>query len=186
MLHDYNIVAVAKRICLTLSAELSSLQREGNGLRDGVAVGFSAVSLKVRRAVLIGGVVASGIVGCGTVDTASTAAAAASKAPVEAVRKRALERWQFALKGDSARAYEFLSPASRSTITLTSYMQRLQRGGTYWRGADVEAVECGPESCNVTVALTYDLKDVAKGLKRTVKEVWLLDEGQWWLADNQR
>lgn len=111
---------------------------------------------------------------------------ATSPSSQEIVRARAQERWQAVLSGDAAKAYGFLSPGSRSSITLTNYLKKLERGSAFWRKAEVGSVECQESRCNVTVFLEYDLKDAVKGLRRPIGETWLLDEGQWWLVESMR
>jgi len=74
-------------------------------------------------------------------------------------------------------AYAFLSPASRSTVSLEAFRKR--SSSRWWRKLDVEKVDCRQDTCQVTMAAEYDLYEI-KGLKRSVEETWIKDAGTWW------
>jgi hypothetical protein len=96
------------------------------------------------------------------------------------VSERARQRWDLVAKGQIDAAYEFLSPASRSTVSLDLYRKRA--GAARWtRAAKVEKVDCRADTCQVTMVVEYDLHEI-KGLKRSVEETWVKDSGSWWLV----
>ena len=98
----------------------------------------------------------------------------------KAVTKRAQERWDLLIKGEVNKAYEYYSPASRTTLTLEAFRKR-SGAGRWWRKLDLQKVDCGAETCQVTMALEYDLFEI-KGLKTTIEETWIKDAGTWWLV----
>lgn len=112
-------------------------------------------------------------------------AAFAPKSPEDLVRERAQARWQALLAGDYERAYQFLSPGSRSVVSLDRFRGR--HGNTVtWKSAEVFKVECGqPERCVATITIVYQpllARGSSIGSSQTsVDEVWILDSGQWWL-----
>ncbi|MEO8303876.1 MAG: hypothetical protein ABI724_07125 [Betaproteobacteria bacterium] len=102
-----------------------------------------------------------------------------------AVKERSNARWAALIKGDKDAAYAYLSPGTRSLITIEQYRGRVQTGG--FRAVQIEKVDCEPETCNVGLMLTYDYvapKGVgsAKGITTYVQETWVLENGQAWFV----
>ena len=100
------------------------------------------------------------------------------------VAERAQERWDFLMKGQVERAYEYFSPTSRETLGLEAFKRR---SGTtrLWRRTQLEKVDCQADACKVTMTLEYDMREF-KGLKTTVEEAWVKDSGTWWLVAPRR
>jgi len=96
------------------------------------------------------------------------------------VTERVLQRWDHLTKGQTDKVYQFLSPASRSTLSFEAFRKR-QAAGRWWRSMAIEKVDCRADTCQVTMAVEYDLYEI-KGLKRTVEETWIKEEGTWWLV----
>ena len=101
-----------------------------------------------------------------------------------AARERIKERWDSMMKGDVEKAYEYLSPASRETLSKQNYLRR-RAGGRYWRSVTIPKVECAADLCKVSIELVYDLSPDLKGLKREFVETWILDGGTWWLVQDK-
>ena len=94
------------------------------------------------------------------------------------VSARAQQRWTALLKRDLDAAYQFISPAGRSLMTVDDYRPRSNTG--FWRGAKVGDAVCATETCEVTVLVDM----VVEGVKFNVpiKETWILDAGKWWFV----
>ena len=122
--------------------------------------------------------VATGVVlalgGCAVIEKASEEEA------VKQVSERAQERWNLVMKGQMEKAYEYLSPASRSTLSFDAF-RRHHAPGRRWRAIQLEKVDCRPDACQVRMTLEYDLFEI-KGLKRSLEETWIKDAGTWWLV----
>lgn len=114
-----------------------------------------------------------GLVGCGGA-AIKPGSASDRQATVE---KRAQSRWDALIKGDSTAAYEYLSPGTRSMITLDVYREKIRPG--LWKKASVESVSCEEERCEVKVMVEYSYRDI-KSIKSQMDEHWLLDGGNWW------
>jgi hypothetical protein len=102
-----------------------------------------------------------------------------------AVKERSNARWAALIKGDKDAAYAYLSPGTRSLITIEQYRGRVQTGG--FRAVQIDKVDCEPETCSVGLMLTYDYvapKGVgsAKGITTYVQETWVLENGQAWFV----
>jgi hypothetical protein len=108
-------------------------------------------------------------------------------APLEvkraAVRDRVNARWDALIKGDFDRAYEFLSPSSRETVSLAVFKAR--RGPLVWRAMTIESITCEAEACKVELRASYDYPvqgTVMKGVQTPISETWVLDKGAAWLV----
>ena len=172
MLRKSNIVVKSCRICLTRSGTLNSLDTEATG------AGLSRPS----RLPSIGRMLA--VLGTGLM----LAACAMLEQPTvdrdkQAVSQRAQERWDLLMKGKAQEAYEYFSPATRTTLTLESFRKR-SGAGRWWRSIKLERVDCQPEVCSVTMVLDYDLYEI-KGLKAGIEEKWVKEDGTWWLASTK-
>ena len=96
------------------------------------------------------------------------------------VEERVLKRWDLLSRGQFEGAYGFFSPTSRSVVPLDAFVKR-SGGVRWWRSMKVQKVDCRADTCQVTMVVEYDLKEL-KGLSRTVEETWVKDSGEWWLV----
>jgi len=95
------------------------------------------------------------------------------------VRVLAEGRWGALLRGDVTAAYAYLSPATRSSVSLLQYQQRIRVG--FWKRAVVDTITCEPEACKVGVTITYDYGSV-KGVETPLTESWVKEGGKWWFV----
>src|SRR3982750_3672670 len=103
--------------------------------------------------------------------------AVGSKAREEAVAGRVSARWDAVIKGEWGKAYEYLSPASRASLTVEQY-QRVARSIAY-RAAKINGIECDAERCRVQLSVTYDHR-LMKGVTSPLEETWVFDQGKPW------
>ena len=126
-----------------------------------------------RRALLLA-VAATFVAGC---------AALAPSTPEQRVQARAQQRWDALIAGDVARAYGFLSPASRSAVPLDTY-KRSFGNASAWKSAKVNSVRCeAADRCVATVVISHQplaLRGKLGTLESALDETWLLDDGEWW------
>ncbi len=113
------------------------------------------------------------------------AACAGVQAPREQiVRERAQARWDAMLAGDWQKAYGYLSPGSRAVTSFDAWRNSLPRA-TVWKGAEVQAVDCPVlDRCNIRVNIHH--QPLINGgrfgtIASAIDEVWLVDDGKWWL-----
>ena len=151
MLHEHNSVVNFNGICLTRPSILNSLS-------SNIA---SVASLFLAAALVLAA-------GC---------AALESRPDAEVVKERAQARWDALVSGDVAKAYGYLSPASRSTTTLRQYEGGITKG--FWRQAKVERVECSSGTlCEVHTSIEYEYQ--GRTTKTPLKEAWLKEGATWW------
>jgi len=127
--------------------------------------GFKAVAAALSAALLFAG--------CATAITRDSPA----EAKREAVRERALARWELIIKGQAGTAYEYFSKASQQVMSRGEFVARMS--STAFRTAAVESVECSEESCQAWVGITYD-HPMKKGVRNRMQENWILEGGAVW------
>ena len=116
---------------------------------------------------------------CVVVAVAGFAGCAAQSAPKSddaVVEARAKERWQALVAGDVPKAYEFLSPGSKTVYSLDVYRSSMRPG--FWKAVDVEKVECTGDVCEVFTQMTYVYNGMT--IKTPAKESWIREKGVWW------
>jgi hypothetical protein len=100
-----------------------------------------------------------------------------AEAKREAVRERALARWDLIIKGQADKAYDYFSQGSQQVISRDEFAARMKV--TAFRTAVVEKVECSEESCRAWAHITYDHR-IMKGVGLTMQESWVLERGNVW------
>ena len=94
------------------------------------------------------------------------------------VSDRAQQRWNALLEQNMDVAYQFISPAGRSLMSLKDYRPRVNAG--FWRGARVKEATCAAETCELTVLVDMLVENVK--FTNSIKETWILDAGKWWFV----
>src|SRR5262249_24928425 len=124
-------VAHAQQCCknlhclLTQGIKLNSLSTT----RNWKSVVFSVLR-RLAATTLLGAVIVA-VGACATLE---------KRSPEEAVAERAKARWDALLKNDIKSAYEYLSPATRSTTSMERYGRTITPG--FWKAASVGKVKC--------------------------------------------
>jgi hypothetical protein len=121
---------------------------------------------RFSRWVAVVGLVA--LSGCGALDP---------RPDSEIVRERVQERWNALIAGNLDKAYGYITPTSRSVISLENYKNSLKTGT--WKAVAVENVDCAsPTVCQVELGVTQ----VVRGYSATIRtrETWMKDGYTWW------
>ena len=152
---------------------IQGLKRQGGRVDEA-----GAAVVTTGRLAPSGGWVRLVLAGAVAVAVAGCAAGLTKSSPVEAKKaaatERAQARWALIIDKEPARAYEYLSKASRQVISQQDFVDRVSR--TVFRSASVEKVDCSDELCKVSVRYTYDHPQI-KGVGNTVQETWILEGG---------
>lgn len=117
------------------------------------------------------------VTGCATV--------APMVSPEEQVTKRAQARWDFLLAGKLEAAYEYLSPAQRSAMSLMDYQRQVLSSKVRWRTATAESAECLQQVCTASIKLGIQVMAAVPGvpsyqIDQTIREKWIQADNQWW------
>ena len=95
----------------------------------------------------------------------------------DAVAKKAQSRWDALIKNDLDAAYGYLSPGTRSVMSLELYKAKIRSGR--WKKVSVDSVACEQDRCDVGIKLEYSYRDM-KSIETRLNEVWLREDGDWW------
>lgn len=148
------------------------------------------------RAVLMALAVA-GLAACGTTGTQRADApgrpgrtdtpAAPRLAPEEAVRLRAIKRWEMLIDKRYEDAYAFLSPGYREIRDVEAYVKVMRGRPVQWTRVHHKGSKCQPESCivDIEVHAQLEMPVMRVGTVDTLavlNENWILSEGEWYLV----
>jgi hypothetical protein len=110
---------------------------------------------------------------------------------VKAAMERSAARWQAVIDKDFAKAYDYMSPSSKATVTAAGFRTVASR--LDYRAVKVTSASCDAGTCRVRLILTYNAKvglnaavakegatSVTKGVNTPLEEVWVIDQGQIW------
>jgi uncharacterized protein YchJ len=92
------------------------------------------------------------------------------------VKERAQARWNALVQGDVKAAYEFFSPGSRATLSLSDFASGIKIG--FWKGATVDQVKCTGDSCDVHSTIEYEHRGTR--VKTPNRETWVREGSNWW------
>lgn len=100
------------------------------------------------------------------------------------VAKKAQSRWDALIKGDLAAAYEYLSPGSRSVMSLEQYKAKIRTG--LWKKVKVDSVACEKDRCNVVLIVEYSYpKYGIESISSRIEETWLQEDDDWWFVQKK-
>lgn len=94
----------------------------------------------------------------------------------KAVEQKATARWNAIVANDFKTAYEFISPAGRSLVTLQAYENGIKRD--FHKSARVKEVRCARDVCDVTLELEYEY--AGRRIKTPLFEKWVRQDSDWW------
>jgi len=98
------------------------------------------------------------------------------------VTQRVKARWDALIRGDLDAAYAFESPGTRQTMTLERFKRITRKEG--FRSASIDKMECDTMHCDVRLIVVFDV-DKVKGLRTTIDESWVIENGQAWYVDRR-
>ena len=149
MLHKHHTVVKILRNCLTRRINLNSLTRN-----------------YAFQVLLLGA--ALGLAGCATVQPQSAE---------QIVKAKAQARWDAMVRGDLKVAYGYMSPGSRSVMTLAAFEGSVRKG--FWKSVVVEGVNCSSaDTCDVVATVEYTLRGAQ--IRTPHRETWIREGSEWW------
>lgn len=104
----------------------------------------------------------------------------------DALKQRAQQRWDYLVDKQADKAWEYLTPGYRATVSRERYADGMNNRPIQWKSAKVHKIECDqPDRCTVYVSVTYTapIPGLGQGsgpLFSPSKEVWLLLGKKWY------
>lgn len=136
-------------------------------------------------AILAIGLLLAGCASEGTRPDAKSAGKAA-KSEDKVVEKRAVERWEFLIKHEAEKAYDYLSPGFRATKKREDYAKEMNNRPVRWTRVLPYRTICDkPDVCVLDLQIDFATKMPGVGTDVSsvgfVKETWLRTRGKWYL-----
>jgi hypothetical protein len=105
---------------------------------------------------------------------------------VKIVTQRAEARWKAIIGKDFAAAYEYMSPATRATVTPAGFKTVASR--IDYRAVKITGATCDAGTCRVKLILTFNASVAIQGgesapmngIHSPLEENWVIDKGQIW------
>ena len=105
------------------------------------------------------------------------------KANPDNVDKRSVERWNYLIEHKAEQAYDYLTPGFRTTQTREDYAAAMNNRPVKWTAAKFKGKQCDADRCKAQVEVTYSLTmpGMSKSTEgtRTMDEIWILVNGEW-------
>lgn len=107
------------------------------------------------------------------------------------IKQRAVQRWDYIIARHAEKAYDFLSPGYRTTITRENYALGMNNRPVTWEHAEFVDQKCDADTCTVHVKLKYKVMVNLHGVRQIsgdspVTERWVKESGQWYFLPDSR
>ena len=116
--------------------------------------------------------------------------AAVKKDDGAVVEARALERWNFLVAHQAEKAYDYLTPGFRQTITREKYAADKNDVALRWKGARVSGHSCDADACTVTVMIDAQVRLPGVGQAQSTtmpsEEHWVRIDRNWYYLPDTR
>ena len=128
------------------------------------------------------------VVACGLMLLSACATSTSTNvSPESLVEERATARWEAFFSGDLAGAYEYLSPAYRTSVSSLQYQRSVLLKRVAWTSAKYVESTCQETICMVKFNVGYTVSGAIPGVKsykgtQIIEESWVLIDGQWYLV----
>ncbi len=107
--------------------------------------------------------------------------------PEDAVRVRAVARWETLIDRQFDKAYDYLSPGYREVRPREDYAKIMGGRPLQWTNARFVSATCETETCAVSIEVhaNFEMPVMRVGTVETltvVQENWILSDGEWYLV----
>ena len=103
------------------------------------------------------------------------------------LENRATAYWDYKVKKDFKKAYEFLTPGWKKTESMQSYERRFLNSKVNWTKSAFNNKKCSkPDLCRVTMAINYEFmfKSASNKLMKMddfITDTWVLKDNIWYV-----
>lgn len=107
-----------------------------------------------------------------------------------AVEARATERWNLLIAHQAEKAYDYLTPGFRQTITREKYASDKNDVALRWKSAKVSGHSCDADACTVTVMIEAQVRMPGIGQAQATtmpsEERWVRVDRNWYYLPDTR
>ena len=100
------------------------------------------------------------------------------------IKAKAVQRWDYLITKQPDKAYDFLAPGYRQTISREQYAHNMNGRGTRWSKVGYSSQTCDADTCTVRLSVDYTIN--LGGLSGETKatgfavEKWIKADGAWY------
>jgi len=100
------------------------------------------------------------------------------------IKEKAVQRWDYLIAKQADKAYDFLAPGYRQTISREQYAHNMNGRGTRWSKVAYNSQTCDADTCTVRLSVDYTIN--LGGLAGETKsmgfavEKWIKADGVWY------
>ena len=100
------------------------------------------------------------------------------------IKAKSVQRWDYLIAKQADKAYDFLAPGYRKTISREQYAHNMNGRGTRWTKVAYNSQTCDADTCTVRLSVGYALN--LGGLAGETKsmgfavEKWIKVDGTWY------
>ena len=120
--------------------------------------------------------------GCAGVAPRSDSGSSGAASSESQVSARAEARWRAMAAKDLDKAYEFLSPGSKTAFSLARFKGSIRL--LDWRPAKARSASCEADKCSVKLEVTFFDRRLGGKATTVLEETWIKDAGNWWFVFN--
>lgn len=108
----------------------------------------------------------------------------------DVIEKRALERWNHLIAKRPEKAYDYLTPGYRKTVTRENYAAARMNLPIRWKAVAFNRKECDPEACTVFLSMDYEVTLPSGGAGpilsfAPLNERWIKVGKQWYYLEQK-
>ncbi|MGE5167280.1 MAG: hypothetical protein ACM3KT_01505 [Deltaproteobacteria bacterium] len=100
------------------------------------------------------------------------------------IKAKSVQRWDYLIAKQAEKAYDFLAPGYRKTISREQYAHNMNGRGTRWNSVAYNSQTCDADTCTVRLSVDYtiNLGGLAGNTKSTgfAVEKWIKADGTWY------
>lgn len=100
------------------------------------------------------------------------------------VEQRAVQRWEYLIAHEAEKAYDYLTPGYRQTITRDAYAATMNHRPVQWASVNYVDRKCESDRCSVTLNVRYSLEMAGMGRPAESSspqtETWIRTRGTWY------
>ncbi len=101
------------------------------------------------------------------------------------IKEKSVQRWDYLIAKKADKAYDFLSPGYRTTITRENYAFGMNNRPVSWEAVNYVDQQCEADVCTVHLKLKYKVAVSLHGVRQIqgdspVTERWIKDSGRWY------
>ena len=107
------------------------------------------------------------------------------------IKAKSVQRWDYLIAKQADKAYDFLSPGYRATVTRENYAAGMNNRPVSWESVQYIDQQCGADACTVNLKLKYKVLINLHGARKVkgdspISERWIKESGRWYYLPDSK